>query len=226
MVMQFPSTSILLDLWERGGRGHSSLRYVPLLSYLHPEEDHQRWPLGRRDLELFRCRSLMFGDSISCYLCCDECANEMEFSLSIKAITDKVMPPPETINVEIDGQSQVVNLPTCQDLLEVKSREQLLQRCIGTGVQFDAANFELVEMAMSEGDPLANLQIGVDCPHCQHQFHAHFDISCYFWDELERWSKTTLKVVHRLASRYGWSERDILAMSAWRRRHYLELING
>jgi hypothetical protein len=33
-----------------------------------------------------------------------------------------------------------------------------------------------------------------------------------------------VREVHRMASAYGWREADILAMSAFRRQRYLELI--
>jgi hypothetical protein len=33
-----------------------------------------------------------------------------------------------------------------------------------------------------------------------------------------------MREVHTLAAMYGWRETDILAMSAWRRQRYLEMI--
>jgi hypothetical protein len=53
-----------------------------------------------------------------------------------------------------------------------------------------------------------------------------FDIASYFWDEINAWANRILREVHILASRYGWSERDILALSPWRRQFYLDMVNA
>ena len=42
------------------------------------------------------------------------------------------------------------------------------------------------------------------------------------WSDLTDWVGRTLTEVHQLARAYGWSEAEILAMSGWRRRWYLE----
>jgi hypothetical protein len=42
------------------------------------------------------------------------------------------------------------------------------------------------------------------------------------WRALDRWARTALDEVRRLARGYGWSEQDILAMHPNRRRYYLE----
>jgi hypothetical protein len=41
---------------------------------------------------------------------------------------------------------------------------------------------------------------------------------------LRRAQQALVGAVHRLASQYHWSERDIFAVPAWRRQHYLRLI--
>jgi hypothetical protein len=47
----------------------------------------------------------------------------------------------------------------------------------------------------------------------------------FFWMEVESWAYRILRQVHALASAYGWSEGDILAMSPWRRQFYLEMVS-
>ena len=44
--------------------------------------------------------------------------------------------------------------------------------------------------------------------------------------EIHAWAKRTLREVHTLASAYGWSEREILSMSAVRRALYLEMVQS
>jgi len=61
------------------------------------------------------------------------------------------------------------------------------------------------------------------CPGAD-RFDAGFDIGSFLWAELDAWAARILGEVHELASVYGWSEHDILEMSAVRRQAYLHLI--
>jgi hypothetical protein len=77
---------------------------------------------------------------------------------------------------------------------------------------------------MGQAEPLADLSLAATCPACGHNWQILFDIVSYFWSEINAWSLRLMREVHSLASAYGWREADILAMSAWRRQRYLELI--
>jgi hypothetical protein len=61
------------------------------------------------------------------------------------------------------------------------------------------------------------------CPSCGHEWQSLFDIAAFFWAEIAAQARRLLREVHQLASAYGWREADILAMSARRRRAYLEM---
>jgi hypothetical protein len=112
-------------------------------------------------------------------------------------------------------------------------RQQLLEACV-ISVQREAetltvrelpteALYALVER-MSQDHPLADLTLPVTCPACSHTWEIIFDIVSYFWSEINAWSMRFMREVHTLAITYGWREADILAMSAWRRQRYLEMI--
>jgi hypothetical protein len=60
-------------------------------------------------------------------------------------------------------------------------------------------------------------------PGLRHSWDVLFDIVSFFWAEIGAWAQRLLREVHALASAYGWREADILALSAWRRRQYLDL---
>lgn len=83
-----------------------------------------------------------------------------------------------------------------------------------------------VQARMAAADPQADLQFALTCPACAEEWSAFFDIVTFFWRELDDWARRTLREVHLLASAYGWREADILALSAWRRRTYLELVGA
>jgi hypothetical protein len=68
------------------------------------------------------------------------------------------------------------------------------------------------------------IELGMACPACEHLWQAPFEAISYVWVEIERWVERLLQTIHLLASSYGWSEQAILAMSAWRRQRYVEMI--
>jgi hypothetical protein len=73
-------------------------------------------------------------------------------------------------------------------------------------------------------DPLAEIEVKLDCPDCGFSWHSPFDIVSFLWSELDAWAKQMLREIHVLASHYGWSEGDIIALSPQRRQHYRGLI--
>jgi hypothetical protein len=77
---------------------------------------------------------------------------------------------------------------------------------------------------ITAADPLAQIELELACPACAAAWTAPFDIVRFLWSEVEAWAMRILDEVHVLASRYGWSETEILALSPQRRQHYRELI--
>jgi hypothetical protein len=85
---------------------------------------------------------------------------------------------------------------------------------------------ELIARRMADCDPRANIELALECPACGHNWEALFDVVSFFWKEIEAWSRRVLGEVHALASAYGWTEREILALSPWRREFYLQMVSG
>ena len=75
--------------------------------------------------------------------------------------------------------------------------------------------------ALAESDPGAQTALRVRCP-CGSEWVDELDIRDVVWNDLTNWVGRTLAEVHQLARAYGWSEAEILALSGWRRRWYLE----
>jgi hypothetical protein len=73
-------------------------------------------------------------------------------------------------------------------------------------------------------DPLAEIELKLDCPECAFCWQSPFDIVSFLWSELDAWAARMLREIHILASHYGWSEADIIALSPRRRLYYRELI--
>jgi hypothetical protein len=80
--------------------------------------------------------------------------------------------------------------------------------------------------SMSAADPLAEVILSTTCPACAHQWPILLDIASFLWVEIEDIALHLLEEVHTLACAYGWREAEILALSAQRRRWYMERVSN
>jgi hypothetical protein len=87
-----------------------------------------------------------------------------------------------------------------------------------------ASTLESLANAMEDFDPLVSFRVHTACPHCNSIIDTPVDLEALAIDQLHRTQRALLREVHQLATRYGWSEADTLAVPAWRRAHYLRLI--
>ena len=83
-----------------------------------------------------------------------------------------------------------------------------------------------VERAMADGDRLAEVLVDVACPECGVSFVADLDPIGFVWAGVESQARRTLRQVDVLARAYGWTEREILALSPARRSAYLAIVRG
>lgn len=89
-----------------------------------------------------------------------------------------------------------------------------------------ARDVESIEEAMEAADPLVSFNCRVDCGECRQQNDHELDLFETALDMLRRTQRRLVLSVHRLASTYHWSEREIFAVPEWRRQQYLELIGA
>ena len=105
---------------------------------------------------------------------------------------------------------------------------RLLERCCiahpGTAVPALAAMLGDVEARLEAADPIADLRLAVSCEACGHAWDATLDAGALLWDEVRRHAEGLLGQVAALARAYGWTERDVLALSPRRRAAYLGML--
>ena len=77
---------------------------------------------------------------------------------------------------------------------------------------------------LSAADPRLNYNIRVVCPDCGHTECHYIDLGALALKRLRQAQDRLLDTIHCLASRYHWSEEQILAIPHWRRARYLALI--
>ena len=240
--MSVLTAAALLTAWEQGASQSPIQRALTLLTTTWPDRSTDDWAqasIGQRDGWLLTLREELFGSSLETVAVCPNCGEQLELTFSTQDIRAVAAVVDDALRVTAGGYEVACHLPTSADLLEIAQsstedgRERLLQRCVQVAQCGDTAVdpatlptevAAAVMEAMAKADPQADVQIALSCPACRHGWSMAFDILAYLWSEIEDWARRLLREVHTLAAVYGWSERDILALSARRRRLYLEML--
>lgn len=233
----------LLDLWEMGATQTPAERALLLVRLGRDRRDDDalaKLTLGERDRELLLLRVRWFGPDFSAVERCPSCRERLELHF---AATDLLVEPNAARvplhSTAIDGYGIRFRLPDCRLAIAAASypdvaaaHAALLTGCLDevrhNGELVPAATvpphvIAHVEDAMDKLDPQANVELGLRCMVCAHEWSVPFDIVAYLWDEVTAWSRQLLQEVHHLAAAYGWSEPEILALGPSRRARYLEM---
>ncbi|MFI2367893.1 hypothetical protein [Streptomyces sp. NPDC018833] len=236
----------LLAVWEAGLAQGAADRSLLLHRAVRPAataDELLSVPVGEREADLFALRRALFGERMQVRVECGACGEAMEFDLDAGVLGKRSTPPEGPLRVA-DGEWVVdFRLPTVADLAAAatasrpdEARRTLVTVCTVAALrggepvapgELAALLPERVERLIAEkaaqADPTADVTLNVACPECGEATSAELDITSYLWTELDTWARDLMLDVHLLASAYGWSEPEILALSPLRRRYYLEL---
>jgi len=242
------STLELLDLWENGLARSPTEWALLLLARACPDmqmESLASLCIGRRDALLLSLRDQVFGPNLACITACRSCGEELELDFSSRDImmqdgldgTDLSGP----FSLTVDGFEVEFRLPNSLDLLalggnnEVSfARRILIERCLlnaskeGQEIRADQLPpvvGNAISERMSQLDPQADSRLEMNCPSCGQSWLEIFDIVSFFWKEISAWAQRIFRDVGTLARFYGWSEKEILTMSGYRRQIYLDMVD-
>lgn len=239
--MRTPAPGELLDAWDLGGALPPPERSVPVLRAATGlgEDELAALAIGERDRLLVALRQRLFGDTLRTVVDCPACGLPLEVVLPASALL-AVDTGPETVQVDLDGFQVRCRAPRAGDLVAAAgtgttaaARALLVERAVVWAVRDQVAVtvselpdrlVAAVAVALSEAHPLTDVQLPITCDACGECWSCAFDIGRFLWWELDAWAVLTLGEVHVLATAYGWSEADVLALSPGRRRRYLELV--
>ena len=229
--MRALSATELLSVWESGCSQLPLQRALTMLAVACPEVSSDslgRLTIGQRDARLLTLREITFGSEITGVTECPECGEKIELSVNSPDIGPATeTEAPNELVVQANGREVRVRLPTSTDLLAVSTPEELLERCLLNGGEHASESFlAMVGEKMSSADPMADIALALDCPNCEYQWEAPFDIVAFLWHEISTAARRLLREVHTLASAYGWTEGEILTLSSARRHAYLEMIGA
>ena len=244
--MRALNSAELLSVWERGAALPSFRQALVLLAAAcpeTPETEIAKLNLGQRDEQLLTLREWTFGPEFVSLALCPGCGNKLELTFTTEdiRIETKIDQKDPLLMVVEDYKVSFRNLNS-NDLLAIvdsknmtEARDVLLSRCLidiqhnGEPQSTALLPVKIVDVIvdrMAHADPQSDIQLNVLCPTCGHKWLALFDIISFFWNEIDNWAHHILGEVHALASMYGWSESDILAMSEFRRQYYLNMNTG
>jgi hypothetical protein len=235
----------LLNVWERGLQQSLQRKAFGLFEVARPELGREQllcMTVGGRDASLLDLRSWLFGSDMDIVTTCRSCSERLETRIDIRALRTPAADhtgEPETLLTE--ACTLRFRLPYVGDLLslipgdsEADARQSLFENCIleasdPAGHPLSVADIapealEATAERMAELDPQADIVLAFDCPHCSAAFSQVFDIASLLVKEVHNWAQRMLRDVHVLASAYGWSESEILALSPIRRQAYLDMV--
>lgn len=234
--MQALRESELLTLWEGGLVRHPIDRALLLCAWARPDLPPSRLPdlpLGVINSSLLLFRETCFGPHISACVDCEHCGERLELALDTgQLLADS---SGDDIPAEFEVSSLRFRVPCSRDLATITGEQditvaarKLLEHCCleprGQAPMSLVGIFAEAEAAMESIDPAADINLAITCEHCGHSWLAGFDIGTLLWDEFDVRAHALLAEVHSLASAYGWTEPEILALSPQRRAVYLDMV--
>jgi hypothetical protein len=233
----------LLEVWEGGAALGSSQRALALLSAYAgaPQQELALLGIGERDARLACVYEDLFGLSLQAYAECVTCGERLEYELPLAPLQRSfdANKPPSELALDSGDLSLRLRLPNSLDLLAIENcsdcataRRRLAERCVlraERAQEIVAATdlpdevIDAISERLGQGDLHLETLIDLACPACQGATRLTLAIDQALWAKIDALCKSLLREVHVLAQCYGWSEAEILSLSAARRRHYLEL---
>ncbi|HEY0545852.1 MAG TPA: hypothetical protein VGC91_10785 [Pyrinomonadaceae bacterium] len=172
-------------------------------------------------------------------VCADEiCARELELELTLDEIAalQSEADANASLSVELAEKKRLtLRRPSGRDQLswleasyadEAEAASEMIRTLADESAprEFEREWIEVINQAMDDFDPLVNFNFSAQCGECGHVSTRFLDLEELALGELRAAQASLLATVHKLATRYHWSEREIFAVPHWRRTHYLALI--
>ena len=227
--MRIPNDAALLEIWEQGQGRSGIARMKLLLAVALPEMDEpgrSELRVSAADVALLELRRAMFGTKLPAETACRHCTELLEFELDAGALIDGCLP--SLRDNGFGAEAVDFREPTVADLAAVAGISHLdtaMRRLAGL-CRLDHGDAALPsEAEIAQIDALhehAAVRLRLDCAACGETWHEDFDIAAYLWEEIGQRAQARLDEIHVLATSYGWSEPQILALSDARRAAYLQ----
>lgn len=240
VIMQADPASALLTLWEVGADPLALLA----ASTGDTPEAIALMPVGRRDAALIDLHTAMFGTAIAATINCPTCDAVAEVALDAAEILAE---PAGQADVEVSladwtvkaraansrDMASLGELSPDDDAAAIGNRARRLALALVTDCRragqlqspetLPDAVIDALGEALAAADPLATIDLAINCPACGAAIVAIHDPATHLARAVDSGARRVISDVALLARSFGWSEADILAMGPQRRAAYLEL---
>lgn len=228
----------ILHLAEAGAQA-APLAFADLvLAGSFPDLAPGRLGPGARNRWLLLCHRHAVGESFEGVAACPACGERLEIEIPVAELLSGQGEPAASVALQHGDMTIRLRLPERADIEAAgrvrpgTARRLLVERCIVAAERdggscppppVDDALAAAAAAAFEAADPLGDIRLGLSCPACGHAWIARLDPLPQLRDALHGQAEQLLHEVDTLARAYGWTEPDILALSRWRRRRYLDL---
>lgn len=212
-----PKGPAILELYEQGVAARPAERAALLCEASGGDVAAAVLSLGDVDRRIWALQRRLFDGPMEATATCAECGAELEFELPAEF---DLPPRPGSDSVEVShgGAVYVVRMPRLGDL----GTGQLAVRALCTDAPWDDTAFVMaVETELEVADPGLRVSIALACHACAHTQTQVLDIAGFLWSSIEQAARRLVRDTARLAAAFGWSEDEILGMTARRRALYL-----
>jgi hypothetical protein len=241
--MRPPSAADVVAIWERGVTQRPLEWALTVLAHCtgEPRAKLAALGIGERDARLFAIHAHLFGARLDAYAECPRCAERLEYVVAGDDFFGRTEPGTEaaalalasgdvSLRLRLPDSCDLAAIGACADPAE--ARKLLAHRCVAEAsrdgipirvVELSDATIDAISARLAAADPRADQLIDLICPSCAHAWQVALDVERFLWAKINALAKRLLREIHVLARAYGWSEHDILALSATRRAIYLEM---
>ena len=221
----------LLRAWELSRELPEQEAVLAVLALVWPQRAMTEWlgmPLGERNALLLEVRAATLGRRMDAVAECPKCSALLEFSLDVLELEKQL--EAQCAEVEANSAKSGVRPANTEDLIATRgavSEVEALAILVARTVEASAANADGVAMEKLERmNAAAEIRVELACTECPAIVVMDLDIAQFLLKEIASAARRLMTEIHELALAYGWSERAIANMSAWRRATYLEMLGA
>jgi hypothetical protein len=185
-------------------------------------------PVGTRIEHLLAVAALSGLREFDVDLRCRGCRRPIEVTLT----ADELLAAASSARDVVQAGQARFRRPTGRDQLAWLDRSypddsELANDMIATlAVDDVSVPLPIVEAALDEADPLLRATLTAACPECGHEAEYETDPAGMALERFRGVQDSLFTAVDLLASRYHWSEAEILALPEWRRSRYVAMLEA
>jgi hypothetical protein len=186
-------------------------------------------PVGKRIALLLRLAAADGVEEFDAELRCASCRSSFEVTLTVEEMLAAAGERGDPVEVRWEGGVARFRRPTGRDQLAWLERSYADEAALAAGMAeslaLDAMETPLaaIEAAMDEADPLMRAAVTAACPECGREDEYETDPAGMALAHLATVQGGLFQEVDALASRYHWSEAEILGLPEWRRKRYVAM---